>query len=404
MDTCGYGFYLSSGYIGYGADTLAFDNIWHGSWGGGFWQTYNNGFSLPTLSKMYVRMDVGAAIFDPWSSSSLIIGNQYGPLSPCGAGTACFGNGLIHASDSGTLSSCVPASVSFPLYRNYEPGVKDIWEDDTLKERSANRSSAHIPERMKWIEQMHIWNALQAFPAMADSSAVLAKFRDYALDSRYAWLNKISAAVYGGNFVEAQTLMNNDIDAYANGSSDSATGVVMADVPDADYVVGNYLSYYDLYIKYLDNSLSNDDSAQVITLAGMCPFTDGEIVYEARNLAGMLGNLMIVSDDSCVQAAAGKGSNAVYHGSFDATDVTDQAYHLYPNPNSGTITISQKIADDRSVRAEVIDAMGRVIYSDNLNIEHQNARLQLRNVSAGLYLLRLTDADGKVFTYKFVVQ
>ena len=197
--------------------------------------------------------------------------------------------------------------------------------------------------------------------------------------------------------------MNEDIDAHVNTTSNAATGVVMADGPEADYVAGNYLSYYDQYIKYLNGTMNGDDSLVVLTLAGLCPYTDGEIVYSARTLAAVLGANVATNDEDCATNAANKGNPTVYDGGhFDGN--AEQKYKLYPNPNNGTITISQLVADSRGVSIEVVDAMGRSVYNSTPEFDQQIIRLQLPNVSAGLYLLKLTNADGKVFNYKFVVQ
>lgn len=257
---------------------------------------------------------------------------------------------------------------------------------------------------MRWVEQMHVWNALQLYPALADSSAALGQFRTFATNSRYAWLTNIEHAIYDGDVVTAQSMLNNDIDEFVNTSSDSTTHISLADGIEADYVVGNYLEYYNLYIKFINNVMDGDDSLQVFALAGLCPLTDGEVVYQARGLATQLGVNVGGNDEDCVAAAESKGTqqpNRRYGGAI----TNDQGYTLYPNPNNGQITITQHNTDTRTVQAEVIDAMGRTICNKQLEFSGSYTRLSLpTNSPAGLYLLKLTDADGKVFDFKFVVQ
>lgn len=401
MNNCAVGFHIDNGYIGTGVDTVhAFDNKW---WGAYSFHTFNAGVSNAFLSRMFVRVNSGGMVYDPYINSDVSGGTSnktFGWPTACSA-ASCFNTtgGLIHAPDSIT-NNCVPTGVDFPIDLDYMPAVTDtLGKDDGGGEQRGMGDDSHVPERIKWIAQMHVWCAILAYPAMADSSTVLNKFREEALNSRYNWLTSIVAALDTNDILTAQTLMNDDIDAHVNTNTDAATGVVISDATEADYVVGNYLSYYDQYIKYLNGNMHGEDTATVFTLAGLCPFTDGEIIYSARTLAAMLGGNVAANDEGCAASAANKHNLVTYK-----EGTTEQRYKLYPNPNNGIITVSQLIADTRDVKVEVVDAMGKILYDSIQSFENQNARIQLSNVSPGLYLLKLINADGKVFSFKFVVQ
>ena len=198
--------------------------------------------------------------------------------------------------------------------------------------------------------------------------------------------------------------MSNDIDAFVNTSTDSATGVVMVDKPEADYVVGNYLAYYGLYGKYLYDTLTGDDSVQIATLAGLCPNADGMVVYQARYLYSLFGGSVNVSDDDCAGSDAKHSNTSPNYSNTSFGDLNGQSYRLYPNPNNGNINIVQKQGDDREVRAEILSATGQNLYTGTLHFNQQNTKVHIQNINSGLYMLQLTDADGKVFNLKFVVQ
>ena len=81
-----------------------------------------------------------------------------------------------------------------------------------------------------------------------------------------------------------------------------------------------------------------------------------------------------------------------------------QAYSLFPNPNDGNFTISQIAPDLNTVKAEITDVIGRMVYTGDLIFENGNKSLHLENHSPGLYLLTLIDSENREFRYKFVIE
>jgi hypothetical protein len=72
-------------------------------------------------------------------------------------------------------------------------------------------------------------------------------------------------------------------------------------------------------------------------------------------------------------------------------------FQLYPNPTTSTLIIV--LPEQRIVKeCRVFDAFGRVAESRNGNINNLN----VSSLAPGLYLLRLMDTDGRVYTRKFV--
>lgn len=53
--------------------------------------------------------------------------------------------------------------------------------------------------------------------------------------------------------------------------------------------------------------------------------------------------------------------------------------------------------------AEVWNSTGEVVYNGQLQFEGGTTRLKVINAVPGLYLLQLTDSDGKRFVLKFVI-
>ena len=72
-------------------------------------------------------------------------------------------------------------------------------------------------------------------------------------------------------------------------------------------------------------------------------------------------------------------------------------FALYPNPNNGTFAIQFNSNSSSTVRVEVFDIEGRLIFDkeyENSGVFSEN--VELRGVQAGLYLVRITDGSKRM--------
>ncbi|WP_078062841.1 T9SS type A sorting domain-containing protein [Solirubrum puertoriconensis] len=76
----------------------------------------------------------------------------------------------------------------------------------------------------------------------------------------------------------------------------------------------------------------------------------------------------------------------------------DASLQVYPNPSHGTVQVAGRYA-----RATLVDALGREVWQQPAS-EAGQAQLNLRAVTAGVYLLRLTLPDGSLSTHRLVLQ
>ena len=54
------------------------------------------------------------------------------------------------------------------------------------------------------------------------------------------------------------------------------------------------------------------------------------------------------------------------------------------------------------MNAEIFNAIGVSVYKNNLLFSSGTDQIRLVNVVPGLYLLKLTDSEGRKFIFKFV--
>ena len=76
-----------------------------------------------------------------------------------------------------------------------------------------------------------------------------------------------------------------------------------------------------------------------------------------------------------------------------------QQYRLYPNPSHGIINLQQGIPDAMPVHAEIWDAIGRKIYSEDISFDNGQQQIRLANVNPGTYFVKLLDSKYRKFTF-----
>ena len=69
----------------------------------------------------------------------------------------------------------------------------------------------------------------------------------------------------------------------------------------------------------------------------------------------------------------------------------------YPNPSNGDFHISYTSAEKATLNATLIDLSGRLLASDEWNVEPgSNIKdFSMRNIPPGFYLLKIAAMDGK---------
>jgi hypothetical protein len=384
------GMVLNGTFGDQGNVAMASNNIWKNtlSW----WASGGSNYNIHTYHSLPFSSTAWAdSIYvepNPSGASSVIIydplNNHNAPFIPTycyGVGSAGSGNALILLTGTASLPSCLI------LYATYPKMIKPVT------------GAVSDNPSQNWIAQNNVWQAIQLDATLKDSSNVLHQFATMAVDSRYKWLSDIQAAVMRGDKSKAATLLATDIHAYVDTATDSATGVTMKDGIEADNVVSTYLNLYSQYLKYMDSSMNGDDSLQVKTLANLCPLNYGNGVYEAQALYSIL-----YEDDTTQFNGSCETDTSARHSQPYNEVIGSQAYKLFPNPNSGGITLKQSFADNNTVQLSVRDVLGRVVYSGVAEFNGGNAKIDLSRLDNGVYILQLNDAKQKISNFKFVIQ
>ncbi len=383
-------------------------NIWDVVGGSGFpgwgtatsppWQTFEFGGILPSNNKLAALSTTANQVPIANGSSPFVIPWLYVPSGSWTGGSVYT---TIQPNLSCTGIGFLPPSSPAGFYRTTSSS-EEVHNNSMLENLVTGQISypdGPYKKAKEWMARKAVYDAIRADTALLDTSGILHQFMLMAVNSRYKLLEQIDNSINTADFSTASALLASDIDSLVNTGADSITGVVMADGAEADNVVANYRQYYQLLSTYATGTLTASDSAILVALSHKCPVVDGSVIYGARALYSLVfRDAQVFGEGDCDSIMLSSGKDA-----HNAYDTYGQGYSLYPNPNNGQITLSQKIADNTVVTVTVSDIVGKCVYRGRLVFDGGFAKLQLNQNTPGLYLLQLTDGAGKRFILKFTI-
>ena len=109
----------------------------------------------------------------------------------------------------------------------------------------------------------------------------------------------------------------------------------------------------------------------------------------------------LVGLPQCDSPTPGEDTTGV-HTKRAATNIADDAaLSVYPNPAGDLLHIELSVAEIANVA--LYDLQGRVVETRHgTSLQGETATVNLQNVPAGVYLLRVRDAEGKKYMRKIV--
>jgi hypothetical protein len=153
----------------------------------------------------------------------------------------------------------------------------------------------------------------------------------------------------------------------------------------------SYFFYYKNYNYPIDS---------ILNLANKCPYTNGKIVYAARNLYNVITNRINQFEDNC-NTGLGRGMKK---GMAKATENTitkaEPQFILYPNPAGKTVNM---ISSTKINKVDIIDLMGRVVYTQ-ANVNNITAQLLNLQLQGGVYIVKALLVDNTTITKKLIIE
>jgi uncharacterized protein YjdB len=395
MEKCGKGFVLNASTLGtQGTTTMSCGAIWLPAypsfWNSTYPQTYVEGGALASNSKLYVK---APAI--PVANTALPSNARYS-TTPVGT----YPTSLLSTSFISELCSSSTSSGGGSTGR-YIEAMSDI--------AAGNNLYTDYHKQHAWNSQFDLYQEMLANDSLTTATDTLAAFDSMAANSRYAILTTIEGYISSGDGASAQALLDStDVHTGANPDSDTLTGASMADKvdPTTDIIVQNYRDYYQICISAMADTLDSVSTDRLIGLANDCPITGGAVVYKAQNLYNSLFYHEYIYDGYCIDDTSATDTTGEKMGAHQnsVTVFDGQHYELMPNPNNGQFTLMQQTADDGPVSVEIVDMAGRIVFRESVQFTGKEGRISVSNTPPGVYVLKLVDGKGRIFTFRYITQ
>ena len=366
-----YGFALrQSAFTGpLGATNAPTDNVWSGTWPAGKYKT--------------------ATINSSGVNNPLWVKGSGGPtLNPNGSGYTnmfytvddYFHNTsntapLRYVTSNGPITFCpiIVTPTNTPPPSNFVQQLEQVALDQVTYALN------QIAEA-RYIGKNNLLRLLKEDPTLITGSPILQTFTATSTSqTREKFAN-----------VEEQTVTGN-IGA-ANSINASVSPTIAAE--------SSYKDFYNVAMNYANNTLSGSDSTTIATIANGCPFTDGNVVYQARSLYNVMFDTYVVFEDNCPE---GSGSRMAQYSenAANSNEVTDAV--IYPNPGASAFNLALFGQKDGEVDIQVADITGKIVYQNKHQIENSMTSFNL-DVTNGVYMVRVTGAANTLLIKKLVIQ
>lgn len=360
-----YGFVLdNAGFIGVqGNTTTPTDNRWLGTWTAPNFKTATLSGSTAIGSTLWVRNTTG--VFNPNGS-----GFTNHPVPPPNNYDNANGN-IQYITNNPVVTACNTITPCCPDAGKVARMEKVVQNQDLLINNIAET---------RYINKNKVYRMLRAEPELLDSSTVLLDFYNERLLS-----NSETMAAVEDDFMQRDVV---------------AGQAKAASITAENSIEQNYKTFFESYVKQQTNTITTADSLNLINIAMGCPFTDGEVVYQARALFNAIYMSNVIFEDNCVSENARLSG---FNENNLTTLSTDLAVSIYPNPSTGLFNVILTNKSISELNILIKDVMGKIIYEkNNLSVSESKAGFKL-NVQNGVYFITIISNNTNESTTKKLI-
>ncbi|MCA0431615.1 MAG: T9SS type A sorting domain-containing protein [Bacteroidetes bacterium] len=186
-------------------------------------------------------------------------------------------------------------------------------------------------------------------------------------------------------------------------------------------IENNYKTFYTLQRAYLQNQdLTLLENIQLLLLAYQCPFTDGQVVYNARALYNLVNQTIVVyNDNNCSKRGFSfrELNDSIISNTPEEEELLQQLivnektskekfkyaseYVLFPNPAYNEFSIFSNLKQE-NLQITITDVNGKVLISKKLATENYSTKLNF-NLINGIYFVNIVNEQGEKTVKKLVV-
>ncbi|MFN0189694.1 MAG: T9SS type A sorting domain-containing protein [Bacteroidia bacterium] len=138
---------------------------------------------------------------------------------------------------------------------------------------------------------------------------------------------------------------------------------------------------------------------EIVSIAHQCPQAGGPYVFIARNYLKYMGWHFDYNDAiTCLQ----QGIFRVESG--NEIENSKSTMLVFPNPAGDLLKIDLVDRKDAIQTVELLDQMGRIVYSVKSQEQSPTLQLNLQALAQGLYMIRCTTTNKFVYNSKLIIQ
>ncbi|NQY09261.1 MAG: T9SS type A sorting domain-containing protein [Flavobacteriales bacterium] len=132
------------------------------------------------------------------------------------------------------------------------------------------------------------------------------------------------------------------------------------------------------------------------------PASGGEATGSGGTSSYSVGQITYTTDTG-TNGSVAKGVQQPYEISIvtgiEATNINLEL-SVYPNPTTDRLTLAVKDTELNNLKFQLYDLSGKLIQQDQLR--EQNTQINMQNLAAATYLLKVTDSNKVVKTFKII--
>ncbi|MGZ3863811.1 MAG: T9SS type A sorting domain-containing protein [Bacteroidia bacterium] len=188
--------------------------------------------------------------------------------------------------------------------------------------------------------------------------------------------------------------------AAANGDYATAQAINNSIIP-SNTIENNWQQVNTIWLKKVSDTsyqYTPSDIATLENIAPQCPLTGGSIVYKARGIingyyGGIIGYPNLCGNDSISADELRK--------TVTQKVVNKNQFSLYPNPNSGSMTLEYSMKENGIL--EITDISGKLVGKYNLPVNSSKIQIINDDLQNGIYLYRIMGDNNILKTGKIAV-
>jgi hypothetical protein len=266
--------------------------------------------------------------------------------------------------------------------------TKIINNDDEFENEILIATDAYTYEDTtglaKWINEKRLFEKLSNNPNLRDSISIFNSFYNNHLNSDYYKILEIKTQI-----IQAMQIL----DTVKNRSSALISALIEQHKLNGNSIqIENQNIANEMLVKHHFNALTESDNIKIDILANSCPFIAGDAVYEVRYYNQKLHpDAYYNVNQICKQVARQDNNNKIINNIIK----------VYPNPANREIFVEFNCDSDGDF--EILNTIGKVVFSSKLRSNNQKIVLNLPHLSNGVYLYKCIFKNCPTQTGKLII-